>query len=232
MLFRSIVQPGAHVDGGVPILRASEIQNGRISTSDLLHVASDVEALYQRSRLRGGEVLLTLVGAYFGKAAVADTRHAGMNTARAVGVLPVIREPWFVAYALMSHGCQAFIKERATTTAQPTLNLRDVANIPIPWPSSAQRHVATQMLRQIDRRIELLGETNATLESIAQAQFKSWFIDFDPVRAKAEGREPEGMDAATAALFPSEFEESALGLIPKGWTVRSLDSFEIGRAHV
>ncbi|MCC6247825.1 MAG: restriction endonuclease subunit S, partial [Rubrivivax sp.] len=70
-----------------------------------------------------------------------------------------------------------------------------------------------------------LRQTNATLESIAQALFKSWFIDFDPVRAKAEGREPEGMDAATAALFPAEFEESALGLIPKGWSVQSLDSF-------
>jgi len=70
-----------------------------------------------------------------------------------------------------------------------------------------------------------LRQTNTTLEAIAQALFKSWFIDFDPVRAKAEGRAPEGMDAATAALFPSEFEESQLGLIPKGWNVRSLDSF-------
>src|SRR5690606_31495493 len=69
----------------------------------------------------------------------------------------------------------------------------------------------------IDERIDLLRETNASLESIAQALFKSWFIDFDPVRAKAAGREPEGMDAATAELFPAEFEESALGAIPKGW---------------
>ncbi|HQC98392.1 MAG TPA: restriction endonuclease subunit S, partial [Aquabacterium sp.] len=66
-------------------------------------------------------------------------------------------------------------------------------------------------------------QTNATLESIAQALFKSWFVDFDPVRAKAEGREPEGMDAATAALFPAAFEESALGVIPKGWTVGSVE---------
>jgi type I restriction enzyme S subunit len=73
------------------------------------------------------------------------------------------------------------------------------------------------MLRCLDRRIDLLKQSNTTLESIAQALFKSWFIDFDPVRAKAEGREPEGMDAATAALFPADFEESALGLIPKAW---------------
>jgi type I restriction enzyme S subunit len=74
----------------------------------------------------------------------------------------------------------------------------------------------------LDNRISLLRETNTTLEAIAQTLFKSWFVDFDPVKAKAEGRLPEGMDEATAALFPSEFEESALGLIPKGWRVGTL----------
>jgi type I restriction enzyme S subunit len=79
------------------------------------------------------------------------------------------------------------------------------------------------LLEALEARASLLRQTNATLESIAQALFKSWFIDFDPVRAKAEGREPEGMDAATAALFPSEFEESALGLIPKGWKAGTVE---------
>jgi type I restriction enzyme S subunit len=72
-------------------------------------------------------------------------------------------------------------------------------------------------LDAIEARIDLLRQSNTTLEAIAQALFKSWFVDFDPVHAKAEGREPEVMGAATAALFPSEFEESELGLIPKGW---------------
>lgn len=69
----------------------------------------------------------------------------------------------------------------------------------------------------LDDRITLLRETNATLEAIAQALFQSWFVDFDPVRAKQEGRAPEGMDEATAALFPDGFEESELGLVPRGW---------------
>lgn len=82
-----------------------------------------------------------------------------------------------------------------------------------------------EVLAALDDRIDLLRQTNTTLESIAQALFKSWFIGFDPVRAKQAGRKPEGMDAATAALFPAEFEESALGLIPKGWRVS-----EVGQA--
>jgi type I restriction enzyme S subunit len=75
----------------------------------------------------------------------------------------------------------------------------------------------------LDDRITLLRETNATLEAIAQALFKSWFVDFDPVRAKQEGRAPEGMDEATAALFPDGFEESELGLVPRGWRVGQLE---------
>lgn len=81
-----------------------------------------------------------------------------------------------------------------------------------------QRRIG-ELLGAIDDRIDLLRQTNTTLESIARALFKSWFIDFDPVRAKTEGREPEGMDAETAALFPDAFEESARGGIPKGWRV-------------
>jgi type I restriction enzyme S subunit len=63
---------------------------------------------------------------------------------------------------------------------------------------------------------------NRTLEAQARAIFKSWFVDFDPVRAKMEGRQPVGMDAATTALFPDAFEESKLGMIPKGWRVKTI----------
>ena len=89
-------------------------------------------------------------------------------------------------------------------------------------PSPHVRRSAARALAALDDRIDLLRQTNVTLESIAQALFKSWFVNFDPVRAKQAGREPEGMDAATAALFPAELEESALGLIPKGWNVGAL----------
>ena len=81
---------------------------------------------------------------------------------------------------------------------------------------------SASILSAIDARIDLLRKTNTTLEAIAQALFKSWFVDFDPVRAKQDGREPEGMDADTAALFPDSFEESELGLIPKVWRVEKV----------
>lgn len=90
-------------------------------------------------------------------------------------------------------------------------------------PLEAQIEIAA-FLGALDDRITLLRETNATLEAIAQALFKSWFVDFDPVCAKMEGRVPEGMDEATAALFPEGFEASELGPVPTGWVATTLAS--------
>ncbi|MCP3722589.1 restriction endonuclease subunit S [Paraburkholderia sp. CNPSo 3272] len=116
-------------------------------------------------------------------------------------------------------------------SGQPLLNQSILSAIQVNLPSFDVQYGIGMLLKQFDDRIELLRQTNLTLESIAQALFKSWFIDFDPVHAKAEGREPEGIDAETAALFPDTFDESVLGEIPKGWTgipFGELLSFAIG----
>ncbi|MBF0184091.1 MAG: restriction endonuclease subunit S [Magnetococcales bacterium] len=96
-------------------------------------------------------------------------------------------------------------------------------SVEIPLPEISIQKNISDFFGALDDRITLLRETNATLEAIAQALFKSWFIDFDPVHAKQQGFAPEGMDEATAALFPDSFEESELGLIPKGWRVKSFN---------
>lgn len=98
----------------------------------------------------------------------------------------------------------------------------------IPLPKRGDQDSVVEVLGALDRRITLLRETNATLEAIAQALFKSWFVDFDPVRAKRDGRAPEGMDDATAALFPDSFEDSELGEVPRGWRVMPIaEAYEL-----
>lgn len=109
-------------------------------------------------------------------------------------------------------------------SAQPSLNRNFVYSRPIVVPPPREQVEIARFLGSLDDRIDNLRATNATLEAFPQALFKSWFVDFDPVHAKAEGRAPAGMDAATAALFPSEFEDSELGPIPKGWRVDGLGS--------
>ncbi|MBL0391584.1 restriction endonuclease subunit S [Ramlibacter monticola] len=127
----------------------------------------------------------------------------------------------YLKYVLLAER-RAFLRFASGTTHQ-TIYFPEVKAFHIATPPLKTQRGIAEFLGALDDRIDILRQTNATLESIAQALFKSWFIDFDPVRAKGEGREPEGMHAVTAALFPGEFDESALGMIPKGWAVRSID---------
>jgi len=115
------------------------------------------------------------------------------------------------------------IQTVTTGTAVPHISGKQIQEYEFKLPDLVTQRAIGGLLILLDDRITLLRETNATLEAIAQALFKSWFVDSDPVRAKMEGRAPEGMDETTAALFPDGFEESALGLVPSGWLVRSLD---------
>ena len=97
------------------------------------------------------------------------------------------------------------------------LSRKDLETFLIEWPDNHPRAAIAHILGTLDDKIELNRKMNETLEAIARAIFKSWFVDFDPVRAKMEGRQPGGMDAETAALFPDSFVESELGEIPRGW---------------
>ncbi len=104
----------------------------------------------------------------------------------------------------------------------PNLNTGILSSLPFVLPPLDEQRAIAAVLGALDDKIELNRRMNATLEAMARALFKSWFVDFDPVRAKMEGRTPYGMDAATAALFPAAFTDSPLGPIPVGWHVASL----------
>ena len=127
--------------------------------------------------------------------------------------------PKYLFAALRSSVVQAQIDNMHVGTMIPHFKKGDFGKLNIPVPPSFDQQVIGDFYFSISERITLLHETNATLEAIAQALFKSWFVDFDPVRAKSEGKLPEGMDETTAALFPDTFEETELGMVPKGWQV-------------
>jgi type I restriction enzyme S subunit len=127
-------------------------------------------------------------------------------------------DPKFIHYFLKTLDFLAYSDKAAV----PGVNRNHLHEALVAIPTTQVQLEIASFLGALDDRITLLRETNATLEAIAQALFKSWFVDFDPVRAKSEGRAPEGMIDATAAQFPDSFEESALGLVPKGWAVREV----------
>lgn len=125
----------------------------------------------------------------------------------------------YLRYFLSSGIFEQQILAFANGSAQLNYGPSHLKRMGIVVPPLSTQQAIGQVLGALDDRITLLRETNATLEAIAQALFKSWFVDFDPVRAKIAGRAPEGMDEATAALFPDALEESELGVVPKGWRV-------------
>ncbi len=222
-----IVQPGAPVKSGVPIVRVSDIRNGRVDASEPLRVAPPIEAAFSRTRLRGGELLLSLVGTV-GETAVVPHSLAGWNTARAVAVIPVrsdVGASW-VRLALQAPLAREVMDSRLNTTVQATLNLRDVAQLPIVLPPVRERAAIAHILGTLDDKIELNRRMSETLEAMARALFKSWFVDFDPVRAKAEGRD-SGLPTEIADLFPAAFVDSDLGGIPGGWSVQTIEDVAI-----
>ncbi|MBL9154729.1 MAG: restriction endonuclease subunit S [Verrucomicrobiales bacterium] len=125
----------------------------------------------------------------------------------------------FLYYVLKSTDFSAIIGG----TTQPLITQTAVKALPMLLPPLAEQKSIAAVLGALDDKIELNRRMNATLEAMARALFQSWFVDFDPVRAKLDGRPPAALDPATAALFPDSFQDSSLGPIPKGWEVRSLD---------
>ncbi len=126
--------------------------------------------------------------------------------------------PRFAYYVLSSLDLAGY----NSGSAQPSLNRNYIYGMPLRIPSRAEQDLIVQVLSALDDRIALLRETNATLEAMAQALFKSWFVDFDPVHANA-GTRTATLPADLQALFPSTFTDTPQGLVPEGWGVGKVD---------
>ena len=166
-----------------------------------------------------GDLLFSTVGSI---AEVAMFNGGGGCIAQnLVGLRPnkKIVSPSYLYYTLVNPAMRLKLRTLDISSVQPSIKVPHLLATKIQVPSLELQEQIGNTLSALDDRITLLRETNATLEAIAQALFKSWFVDFDPVRAKMAGRAPEGMDEATAALFPDALEETELGLVPKGWRV-------------
>ncbi|MFZ5583050.1 MAG: restriction endonuclease subunit S [Pseudomonadota bacterium] len=206
-------------DSGIPLITAKIIKSGRIETPTEFIAADNYDNWMRRGMPKAGDVVLTVEAplgevAQLGPEKVALAQRVVTLRGKA-GLL----DSTYLLYLLQSEETQGQLKSRATGTTVLGIKQSELRKVPINVPPLPMQKEAAATLRSLDDRIALLRETNATLEAIAQALFKSWFVDFDPVRAKMAGRAPDGMDEATAALFPDSFEESGLGLVPKGWRV-------------
>jgi type I restriction enzyme, S subunit len=210
-----------YVDSGVPFLRSLNVERFGINERDLKYVSKEFHTRIKKSVLRPGDVAIVRTGKP-GTCAVIPPWLTEANCSDLV----IVRcghdlRPEFLCYwvnSIASH----HISSHTVGAVQQHFNVGAAKKMKVAVPSLYKQDQVTVVLGALDDQITLLRETNATLEAIAHALFKSWFVDFDPVRAKQEGREPEGMDASTAALFPDSFDESELGFIPNGWKIGAL----------
>jgi type I restriction enzyme S subunit len=218
-----VMYPGPDTPGGIPLIKVGDIKDGTVPVKPSYCISDKTNQEHKRTQLIGDELLITLVGNP-GECVVVKPNMAGWNPARAIATIR-LQDPNMRIYlktVLESIASKHLIDAVLNTTVQKTLNLKDIRKLPIPLPPEQIIINISEIADILTNRIALLRETNATLEAIAQALFKSWFVDFDPVRAKQEGRQPEGMDAETAALFPDSFEEAELGPMPTGWEVKTI----------
>jgi len=209
-------------ESGIPLITAKIIKGGRIETPTEFIAKDEYVAWMRRGIPKEGDVVLT-VEAPLGE--VAQLGPEKIALAQRVVTLrgkPGLLDSTYLLYLLQTDDMQSQLKSRATGTTVLGIKQSELRKVMLTLPRFDLQLSSAATLKALDDRITLLRETNATLEAIAQALFKSWFVDFDPVRAKMEGRVPEGIDEATAALFPDELEVSELGLVPRGWRNVSL----------
>jgi len=125
-----------------------------------------------------------------------------------------IADPRFYYYFFSSIQGRQLIESIVEQVAAAGIRGSDLAKLVVPHPPLPEQKAIARILSSLDDKIELNQQMNGALEAIARAIFKSWFVDFDPVRAKMDGRQPAGMDAAIADLFPDSFEDSAHSQYP------------------
>jgi type I restriction enzyme, S subunit len=218
-----VMYPGDHDPIGVPLIKAGDLTGSRITPQPDFRISREKHHEYRRTEFSGGEILMTLVG-NVGQCAIVPPAMAGWNAARAIAVIR-LRDPSDAAYVrlcLLSRPIQHLMEVWSNTTVQQTLNLKEIRLLPLPWPKRRDRDAIAECAGALDDKIELNRRMNETLEGMARAHFKSWFVDFDPVRAKLDGHPPPGLDASTAALFPDHFEHTESGEVPRGWRAAPL----------
>jgi type I restriction enzyme S subunit len=212
---------------GVPVISVGEIEVGRIVIHEKTpRVGEDVTARMPEYLLRTGDIVFARKGAVDRSALVTAEQEGWFLGSDGIRLrLPAACNARFIAYQLRSVGTQAWLLQHSTGTTMPSLNQGTIERIPILLPPRSFQDRIAHVLGTLDDKIELSRRMNETLEAMAQTLFKSWFVDFDPVRTKAMGCRPPGLEVATAALFPDTFDDSPLGSIPKGWRLQSLGDY-------
>jgi type I restriction enzyme S subunit len=216
------------VAAGVPFIMASDLVGGGIDTVNCSFISIEQAKSLRKGFAKRGDVLISH------KATLGRTALVGEIPGDFVMLTPQVTyyrpkdatklNNRYLKYYFDSEQFQQVLQSWAGAgSTRAYIGITDQLRLPVLLPPLPEQRAIASVLGALDDKIELNRRMNATLEAMARALFQSWFVDFDPVRAKLDGRPPAALDSTTAALFPASFQDSELGHIPKGWEVRSLD---------
>jgi len=240
------------IETGIPFISASDFSEGRIKSDNFRFISEQQHETLLKGQTKFGDVLVVTRGNGVGNVAWVDEEFNNCNLNAQLALLRSDEKEIhnkFLYYLLSSPKYKEILISYSSGSAQPQLPIRALKLIELSFPEYDKQKSIAKILSDLDDKIHLNNQINQTLESIAQAIFKSWFIDFEPVRAKIaakqEGNDPElaAMCAisgkseveiqqmseddfaelqASAALFPDELVESELGEVPKGWEISKI----------
>lgn len=232
----------SYSDSGFPMVRAVDIKGGALNLEGTNKVSEEVYNDFSRGRNpEAGDIIISRVGHYCGAFSYVNSNEKfclGQNTAF---ILPKEIDSQFLYYQLVSPIIKIQIEKYAVGAAQKTISLKSIRQFKIKTPPLAEQKAIAHILGSLDDKIELNRQMNETLEAMAQALFKSWFVDFDPVidnalaagntipdefieRAEQRKAIEKKNNSDIQNLFPDEFDfTEEMGWIPKGWGVKSLD---------
>lgn len=206
--------------GDIPFVTPTDFDGRRIIDSTGRNLTEEGALAVGSSRLPSRAVMVSCIGSDMGKAAISNHECVTNQQINSI-VVESGDDPLFVYYSLCTR--KAELLASAGGSAQPILNKSAFGRFDINLPPPDEQRAIAHILGTLDDKIELNRRVNETLEMMARALFKSWFVDFDPVRARAEGRDT-GLPKHIAELFPDSLEDSKLGEIPTGWGVGTLES--------
>ena len=200
------------------------VKHGNLVMDGCSFVSPPVAAAAGEFNLQSADILIAMTG-YIGDVAIVRSSDLPAVLNQRVGLFsirdPSLLENQFLFYLLQHEAIRKQVRELGYGSAQPNVSPSLVHSINIPFPSLPEQRAIAHILGTLDDKIELNRRMNETLEAMARALFKSWFVDFDPMRAKMVGQDT-GLTADTADLFGGSFVDSEIGTIPEGWLVGSL----------
>lgn len=213
--------------GQCALIRSQNVHNEGFSLGGLVYIEPEHANQLNNVEVQSGDVLLNITGDSVARCCqvVDDVLPARVNQHVAI-IRPNSSKlnPMYLRYYLVSPRMQAKMLSWARSGGtRNALTKEMIESFDVPAPNIKEQRAIAQILGSLEDKIESNQQENHTLEQMARAIFKSWFVDFDPVKAKAEGKKPVGMNAEAAKLFPDSFVDSELGSIPKGWEIEGLD---------